>query len=173
MEQDSAGYAGEKAAGLRGLSPAAAKEYLFGFVSTLKLTEKQAEGLDAELGKWASRIELAKSRGRPDLAQEAEKELEEIKKKRQQLAAEISELKLQIEEMRKEPFGADLYRNPSLLAARERSIDPDLLEQELLMAAGHLPGEEAKVRGDRVFSEMEKDAAAEAALSELKAKMKR
>jgi hypothetical protein len=58
-----------------------------------------------------------------------------------------------------------------LLAARQRSIDPDLLEQELLIAAGYLPGEEEKAQNDRLFSEMEKNAAADAALSELKVKM--
>ncbi|GHV94406.1 hypothetical protein AGMMS50293_07260 [Spirochaetia bacterium] len=156
-------YPGEKAlTDLSGMAPAAAKEYLFGFISTLKLTEKQAQDLDAELSKWTSRVALANSRGRLDLVQEAEQEVERIKSRQQQLIAEAGELKLQIEEMR---------RQLPLLAARERSIDPDLLEQELLMAAGYLPGEEDKARSDRLFSDIEKEASADAALLALKAKM--
>jgi phage shock protein A len=139
-----------------------AKEYLFGLFSTLKLTEKSIQDLDVELDKWNSRVELSRSKGHPDLALEAEKEVELLKNKRQQLTLETNELRSQIEEMRQQL---------PLLAARERSIDPDLLEQELLITAGYLPGEEENVRKNRLFEKMEKDAAADAALSELKAKM--
>jgi phage shock protein A len=147
---------------LSGMNPAAAKEYIYNFITTLKLTEKQISDLDGELAKWRSRIELAKSKERPELAAEAEKELERLAVKQRQLAGEAESLKSQIEEMR---------RQLPLLAARERSIDPDLLEQELLMAAGRMPGDEEKARNERQFKDLEKDAAAEAALSELKAKM--
>jgi chromosome segregation ATPase len=166
MEQNSAGLPEKNPADLSGMSAIAAKEYIFGFISTLKLTEKQAGELDAELSKWNSRIELAKSKGHPELAQAAEQEVMRIKNRRQGLALEISGLESSIETMR---------RQLPLLAAKERSIDPDLLEQELLIASGYLPGEEAKARSNRsldALEEMEKEAAAEAALSELKAKMK-
>ena len=139
-----------------------AKEYLFGLISTLKLTEKSIQDLDVDLDKWNSRVELSRLKGHPDLALEAEKEVELLKSKRQQLTLETNELRSQIEEMRQQL---------PLLAARERSIDPDLLEQELLITAGYLPGEEENVRKNRLFDKMEKDAAADAALSELKAKM--
>ena len=139
-----------------------AKEYLLGLISTLKLTEKGIQDLDIELDKWKSRVELAISGGHPDLALEAEKEVERIKSKQQQLTIETNELKTQIEETR---------RQLPRLAASVRSIDPDLLEQELLITAGYLPGEEEKARNDRLFSEMEKDATAEDALLQLKAKM--
>lgn len=147
---------------LGGMDPAGAKEYILGFISTLKLTEKQVEELDAERCRWNTRIELAKSSGCADLAAEAEKELERITSRRRQLLAEIDGLQSQIAEMR---------RHLPLLAARERSVDPDVLEQELLMAAGYLPGEEAKAQGERLFSDLEKTAAADAALLKLKAKM--
>jgi phage shock protein A len=149
-------------ADLGGMDLPAAKEYVLGFISTLKLTEKQAQDLEAELRKWRSRLELAISRGRPDLAAEAEKEAERIKDRQRQLAEETDVLRSQIAEMR---------RQLPLLAAGERSVDPDLLEQELLIAAGRLPGEAEKARSDRLLGEMETDAAAEAALAELKAKM--
>ena len=149
-------------ADLGGMDPSSAKEYILGFISTLKLTETKINELHAELAKWNSRIELAKSKGQPELALEAEKEAERIKSRLQELAAETAGLKSHIDAMR---------RQLPLLAAWQRSIDTDLLEQELLMAAGYLPGEEEKAQNDRLFSEMEKDAAAEAALSELKVKM--
>jgi phage shock protein A len=156
-------------ANFTGLSPAAVKDYLFGLISTLKLTEKQAAGLDADLSKWNSRLELAKSRGNTDLAQEAEKELERIQAKQQQLTAEMGELNLQIEEMRRQL--PQICGASPMLAARERSIDPDLLEQELLIASGRMPGDEEKARSDHAFDKLETEAVAEAALAELKAKM--
>ena len=149
-------------ADLGGMTPRAAKEYVLDYISALKLTEKQAQDLEIELRKWRSRVELAVSGGRPDLAAEAEKEIERITSRQRQLAEETGALRSRIAEMR---------RQLPLLAARARSIDPDLLEQELLMAAGLLPGEEAKAQMDRAFGDMEKEAAADAALSELKAKM--
>ena len=93
MEQNPAD---QSAHALYGLTPAAAKEYLLGLVSTLKLTEKQAGVLDAELSKWNSRAELANFKCRPDLAREAEKEVEQIKSKQRQLIAEIAGLQSQI-----------------------------------------------------------------------------
>ncbi|MDR0586529.1 MAG: chromosome partitioning protein, partial [Treponema sp.] len=78
------------------------------------------------------------------------------------LNAENAELKAQAEQA---------IRSLPALAARERSVDPDLLLQELLVAAGHDPGSEEERGRDRAFAEMEKNAAAGAALAELKAKM--
>jgi phage shock protein A len=142
--------------------PDAAKEYLLECITALKLTEKHIAELEAELNKWDSRIELAKLKGQNDLALEAEHERELIKGKRERLAADAEELKSRIDAMR---------RQLPLLAARERSIDPDLLEQELLMAAGRLPGDEKKAQSERLLREMEKDAAASEALAALKTKM--
>jgi len=147
---------------LSGMNPAEAKQYILNFISTLKLTEKQIQNLDDEIGKWQMRIELANSKLQRELAQEAEQELNRLMEKQSALKAEAGLLKQQIEEMR---------RQIPLLAARERSIDPDLLEQELLIAAGYLPGDEEKARNERLFRDMEKSQAADAALRELKAKM--
>jgi hypothetical protein len=72
------------------------------------------------------------------------------------------ELKSQIETMRSQLPG---------LAARERSIDPDLLEQELLISRGYLPGDEVKAETDRRVRDLEKNAALDAELEALKTKM--
>jgi hypothetical protein len=117
---------------LSGMSPEDAKEYIFRHISTLKLTEKALGELEGEIEKWRGRIELARRKGLPDLAGEAEAERERLSVRRTALASEIDELKTQIESMRSQLPG---------LAARERRIDPDLLEQELLIALGRMPGD--------------------------------
>jgi len=149
-------------ANISGMSPAGAKEYILNFFSTLKLTEKQIQNLDEEAAKWQSRIDLANSKNQTILAQEAAKEKNRILEKQAALTTEAQQLKQQIEEMR---------RQLPLLASRERSIDPDLLEQELLIAAGYMPGDEEKARTERQFKEMEKEQAIDTALEELKTKM--
>jgi len=151
-------------ANLAGMSPAEAKEYIYNFITTLKLTEKQIYNLDEEISKWQSRTDLANSKNEGELALEAEKEKKRLQEKQAALKAEAEQLKRQIEEMR---------RQLPLLSARERSVDTDLLEQELIMALGFMPGDEEKARAERKFKEMEKDQAADAALEELKAKMRK
>ncbi|MCL2880601.1 MAG: PspA/IM30 family protein [Treponema sp.] len=149
-------------ANLAGMNPADAREYILAFVSTLKLTEKQISDIDADIAKWQSRIELANSKSQPDLAQEAEKERALLVEKQSALKAEADQLRRQIDEMRAQI---------PMLASQERSIDTDLLEQELLMAAGYMPGDDEKARNERLFRELEKNHAAETALAELKNKM--
>ncbi|MDR1947768.1 MAG: chromosome partitioning protein [Spirochaetaceae bacterium] len=117
---------------LRGMSAGEAKEYLFHHISTLKLTEKKYRELEGEIAKWDSRAALAGSRGAPDLARQAEEEAARCRDSRAALGAEIAELKRQIEGIRQQIPG---------LAARERSVDPDLLEQEILIAMGGTPGD--------------------------------
>ena len=142
------------------MSVAAAKEYIFGLIATLKLTEKDIHSLEEEAAKWKGRVELARSSGKNDLAFEAEKEAQRTEEKIAGLREEEMSLRNEIETIRKKLPG---------LAARERSVDPDLLEQELLMALGKT-GEEAET--DRAFEKLEKDASADAALQALKEKLK-
>ncbi len=147
---------------LTGMDPSAAREYIAAHIATVKLTEKKLAELDEELAKWRSRAELARSKGAEDLAQAADAEAARVQASRDPIAAEAAELKEQIERMRGQLGG---------LAARVRSIDPDLLEQELHMAAGGTPGEPNPVATERKFAEMEKAAAADDALAALKAKL--
>ncbi|MDR2186180.1 MAG: chromosome partitioning protein [Treponema sp.] len=148
---------------LTGMDAAGAREYIFHFISTLKLTEKRQEELARESEKWNSRLELARSGGTADLVSEAEKAAVRIRTEADKTAAEIRELKNQIEAMRRQLPG---------LAARQRSINPDLLEQELLIAAGHNPRDE-KQAAARKLEDLEKETNAGAALEALKAKMSR
>jgi len=146
---------------LTGMKAAEAKEYILAFIATLKLTEKQIYTLEDEAAKWKGRIELARSKGMEELVAEAEREAEKINAKLSGLREEELSLKERIDVMRRQLPG---------LAARERSIDPDLLEQELLMALGKT---EEETKTDRAFRELEKNSAAESALEALKMKMEK
>ena len=145
---------------LTGMKAAEVKDYILNVATTLKLTEKEIRTLEDEAEKWKGRMELARSRGMNDLVGEAERESDLINAKLAALREEERSLKNSIADMRRQLPG---------LAARERSIDPDLLEQELLMAAG-LTEEDAKT--ERAFKKLEKEASADSALDALKAKMK-
>ena len=136
------------------------KEYILALITTLKLTEKEIHSLEDEEAKWKNRADLARSKGMEDLFSEAEKETGRIREKLFSLREEEKDLRFQIDQAR---------RQIPILAASERSIDPDLLEQELLAALGKTK-EEAET--DRAFRELEKNSAAESALEALKAKMK-
>lgn len=144
---------------LRGMSASAAREYIFHYITSLKLSEKQWEESAAELAKWRNRAELARSRGVLDLAEEADREAARVQSRREALEGEIAELKSQIEHMRTQIPG---------LAARERSIDPDLLEQELRIVLGKTPGDDDS--GDQTRGKLEA-LEADAALEALKARM--
>ena len=147
---------------LYGMKVSDAREYILGFISTKKLSEKKIAALDLEAEKWKKREQLALERGEKTLALEAEREFQKVEDSRAVIRLEISELDGNIKSM--------IAQLPGL-AARERNVDPDILEQELLMAAGYMPGDEEKATVDRRFAAMEKEAAAESALEELKRKM--
>jgi hypothetical protein len=143
-----------------GMSAAAAKEYILSLITALKLAEKEIHSLEGKAAKWKVRVELARSNGKNDLALEAEKEAERIEKKMADLRGEERSLKNQIEETRRQLPG---------LAARERSIDADLLEQELLIALGQT---EEEAETERAFKKLEKEAEADSALEALKKRLK-
>jgi len=92
----------ENSVDISGMSPADAKEYIFNFLSTLKLTEKQILNLDDEINKWQSRIDLANSKNESQLALDAEKEKNRLLGKKTALETEVEQYKQQIEEMRRQ-----------------------------------------------------------------------
>ena len=147
---------------LEGLDSAGAKEYIFGILSTLKLTEKDLEALKEEEAKWERRVILAREQGNDELFQRAEAEKERIAARRAGLEKDAQDIRVYINNLKQQLL---------ILPAKERSIDPDLLEQELLILTGRLPGEEKEAAQDRAFEKLEKKASADAALEALKARM--
>ena len=145
---------------LSGMSAAEAKEYLHKLITTFKLTQKEIGALEEEAAKWRSRVELARSKGMDDILADAERETERIITRLISMGDEIRSYKEGIEAIK---------RQLPALAARERSVDPDLLEQELLMALGRTEEDAAT---ERAFRKLEKDNAADSALEALKAKMR-
>ena len=144
------------------MTEAEAREYIVQHMASLKLTDRKVAELDADLEKWNARLILAQGKGLVDLAEAARKELEVRRAERDRISAEAEDLRGQIERMR---------RQLPTLGSRERSVDPDLLEQELLMASGALPGDEDKVKAERDLRELEKTQTAELDLAALKAKL--
>jgi len=145
---------------LTGMSVADAKEYILNHITTLKLTEKNIGALEEEAAKWKSRVEMALSKGMGDILTEAQREAEKVNVRLTGLREEVRALKDSIDAMK---------RQLPTLAAKQRSIDPDLLEQELLMAVG-LTEEDAAT--EKAFKKLEKENAAATALDALKAKMR-
>jgi phage shock protein A len=148
---------------LYGMKVEDAKAYITGHIATVKIMEKNREELNGELTMWESRVNLARSKGALELAAQAAQEVDALRAKQASLDMEIVDLRNQIETMRRQLPG---------LAARERSIDPDLLEQELLIATGYLPGDEEKAAVDQKLKALEKDASTDAALEALKMVLK-
>jgi phage shock protein A len=147
---------------LSGMTLSSAKEYIRGFITTIKLNEKKIAGLETEADTWRRRVELALAQKATDLILEAEHQVMDAESKAETLRSETAELRRQVEKMVRQFPG---------LAARERSIDPDLLVQELLIAAGLNPGDEERISLERKFADLEKEVAADAALAELKSKL--
>jgi chromosome segregation ATPase len=136
------------------MNGAEAREYLFHHITALNLTRKKYDELGAEFDKWQKRVELARTKGAADLASEAEAEAGRVKNSMDTLGAEIEELQGTVEKIRRNIPGA---------AARERSIDPDLLEQELRISLGENPGDEPLPGAqNKKFETLEADSALEA-----------
>ncbi len=148
---------------LSGMNITDAKEYIVHHLITFKMNQKKIDELNQEIEKWNSRVVLARSKNENDLANEAERKVNQLRAECESLTIENDDLKNVIGSMRRQLPG---------LASRERSIDPDLLEQELLIAAGYNPGDEEKIGLSRKFADLEKDVSADAALEALKKKMK-
>jgi phage shock protein A len=138
-----------------------AKEYMLGLSTTIKLNEKRIADLEVPRDKWRKRIDAARTGKEEALTLEAEKRVLEFEGKIGVLRSETASLREQLQTM---------ISRLRTLAARERAVDPDLLMQDLLMAAGYNPGDEASLGLEKKFADLEKEAAADAALTALKAK---
>ena len=136
-----------------GMDAEARKAYLLQLAAALKLTEKDCQSCREAYALWLKRVELAQTRGAGELEQEARGEALRLKARLETLEGEIQELRERIGRLRRR-----LTEPP----AWNRRVDTDLLEQELAMLLGTLPGEAASYKTARKFEELETDQALEA-----------
>ena len=158
---------------LTGLDLSGAKVYLLDFATAAKLTRRDLEALEADMGVWTKRVALAEGKGMTELADQARARLAELESKRAALAAELAETEAKVRRIRE--------RLP-MVAAKERSVDADRLLAELQLMTGELLGSEAgdgsslesrmaKLEGEAKAGEAA--SAADVGLAELKKKLDR
>lgn len=139
---------------LRGMSPEQAKAYIIAHITDLNLLKKRIEEMRADLDSWKSRAALASSRGIADLSAAAEAQAAKLAEALAPLLSEAEALKRDIETMKSQVPG---------LAARMRSVDPDLLLANLQMVTGESDDPERAGLEKGI-----KDAQADQSLAELK-----
>lgn len=142
----------------------AARDYLLAWATTIKRYDQDIAALDADIGLWRSRIDLAAAKAEHDLAEAARAKADELEAQRAKLVLE------------KDDLGHDLARLKEripYLKSKERSIDPDRLLAELQTMNGQVPGDDAEASAalNREFEKTEKQSKAEDALAELKKRM--
>ena len=140
---------------------ASAQETLLAYATDIKTHEKDIESSKRDLALWKSRVALAESKGLADLAEAAKKQVAMIEEKLSRIEASRAEL------------AADMQRIKEALPsikAKERSIDPDLLQAQLSMMTGEaLDPDAAKL--DKELSALDSAPKADSALDALKRKM--
>ena len=82
---------------LSGLDPAAAREYVHGFVTTLRLTVKRRQQLETERHTWEERVRRAAAAGDDRLRDAARDRLRRVQEDCGRVAAEEAELQAQVE----------------------------------------------------------------------------
>jgi phage shock protein A len=159
----------EENSDLSGMDTATAKEYILHHITTLKLTKKRLDELEQELSKWNLRIKFAHSKGENGLVLEAEKEADKIRSRQIELSGEVEKLQILIQGMlRQLPDITGLERTKTFEKTTQAL---DMLEQELLITAGHLPGGGKEANIERTMQKLENDTIVETELAILKAKM--
>jgi phage shock protein A len=145
---------------LGGMDYETAREYVLGFMTSLKQVEQELATQRAELETWTKRAELASSKGMAELQAQALAQAEIVAAKLPPLEAERADLASKIEAMRGQL---------PMLKATERSVDPDALLANLQMATGEYlePEKTAARQAEASIREL----GADSALEELKRKL--
>jgi phage shock protein A len=145
-----------EATDLSGMDPAAARSYVLGFLTTLRLTRKRQRELENVRRTWEERIRRAVAAGRPQLRDAARAELARVQEQLGTLLAEEQELAAQVEVL-----GSQLR---SLRAQAPRTADLDQLLAELQALAGER---------DELAEELERADSEQRAAAELEALKRR
>ena len=87
---------------LSGLDPAAAREYVHGFVTTLRLTVKRRRQLETERRTWEERVQQAVAAGDDRLRDAARDRLRRVQEDCGRVAAEEAELRAQVDVLQRQ-----------------------------------------------------------------------
>jgi len=130
-----------------------AMDMLFAYTTDIKRHEKDMDALRKEIGLWSSRVTLAEGKGLAELAGAAKAQLAQLNGKLAEIEASRAELARDAQRIKESLSG---------IKAKERSIDPDLLQAELSMMTGEAldPG---KAKLERELSALEGAAGTSAA----------
>ncbi len=141
-----------------------AMDLLYAYTTDIKRIAKELAEYGKEEGLWKSRVELARSKGREDLAAGAQTMLDDISSKMAAAAGERAALAADADRLKEALPG---------IKAKERSIDPDALAAELSVLTGEAldPGKAALERDLSALEKPSAQGAAESALDALKRKM--
>lgn len=143
---------------LSGLDPAAAREYVHGFVTTLRLTVKRRQQLESERQTWEDRVRRAAAAGDDRLRDAARDRLRRVQEDCGRVAAEEAELRPQVEVLQRQ-----LLR---IRATATTTVDTE----QLLAQLQEMVGEHDTLKEDLDRLSAEQRAAAE--LESLKRRMR-
>ena len=143
---------------LSGLDPAAAREYVHGFVTTLRLTVKRRRQLESERQTWEDRVRRAAAAGDDRLRDAARDRLRRVQEDCGRVAAEEAELRPQVEVLQRQ-----LLR---IRATAATTVDTE----QLLAQLQEMVGEHDTLKEDLDRLSAEQRAAAE--LESLKRRMR-
>lgn len=138
-----------------------AMELLFAYTTDIKRHEKDIEALKKDVALWASRVNLAESRGMAELAAGAKTQLLGLEARLGEIQATKAELERDAARIKEALPG---------IKARQRSIDPDQLQAELAMMTGEALDPE-KARLERELKTLADNPSDNDPLAALKKKM--
>jgi hypothetical protein len=113
---------------ISGMDPVAAQEYVVSFITALKTTQKQRQGLEEEKKLWQERVALAQAKQQAELAAQAQNRVTEIQAKITGLEAEERELERKVVILKTEL--QKMAGKPAM------SVDADRLLADLEMIVG-------------------------------------
>ena len=122
---------------LSGLDPAAAREYVHRFATTLRLTIKRRQQLETERQTWVDRVRRAAAAGEERLRDAARDRLRRVQEDCGRVVAEEAELRAQLEVLQRQlrrirATGPATVDTEQLLAQLQEMVgDHDSLKEDL------------------------------------------
>ena len=127
----------ERETDLTGLDPAAAREYVLGYITALRITAKKRQRLEVSLKTWEERVKQATDAGNETLRAAARNEMQRIQDGLGRVASEESELTAQVAVMKRHlksmQHGPVVNADAEALLAQLQSLtgEPDTLKADL------------------------------------------